>query len=187
MICAMFTFMPVNAATIVDSGTFGANGNNLTWTLDDKGVLTISGLGSMGITSEDSEIPWRDVRRSISSVIIEYGVTDVGVNAFNSWSDTLTNVSLPNSIKYIESGAFSYCYGLTNINIPDSVTLIDNYAFMMCTKLKSVRIGNGVTSIGTAAFYSCNKLTDVTVGSSVKIIGESVCKLQITCKNRNPR
>ncbi len=180
MICALLTFMPVTAATIVNNGTFGANGNNLTWTLDDKGVLTISGVGSMGITSEDSEIPWRDVRRSISSVVIEYGVTDVGVNAFESWSDTLTNVSLPNSIKSIESGAFSYCYGLTNINIPDSVTLIDSNAFMMCTKLQSVKIGNGVTSIGTAAFYSCNKLTDVTVGSSVKIIGE---RAFVNCKS----
>lgn len=29
------------------SGTCGKNGDNLTWTLDDEGTLTISGLGEM--------------------------------------------------------------------------------------------------------------------------------------------
>ena len=33
--------------TIVDSGNCGANGDNITWTLDDAGTLTISGEGEM--------------------------------------------------------------------------------------------------------------------------------------------
>ena len=36
-----------HAADIVDSGTCGAEGDNLTWTLDSDGVLTISGEGDM--------------------------------------------------------------------------------------------------------------------------------------------
>ena len=35
------------AADIVDSGTCGTKGSNLTWTLDSEGVLTISGSGDM--------------------------------------------------------------------------------------------------------------------------------------------
>ena len=34
-------------AEIVDSGTCGADGDNLTWTLDDEGLLTISGAGAV--------------------------------------------------------------------------------------------------------------------------------------------
>ena len=34
--------------TIVDSGNCGANGDNITWTLDDAGTLTISGEGGDG-------------------------------------------------------------------------------------------------------------------------------------------
>lgn len=37
--------LPNGAATIVASGECGANGDNLTWTLDDEGTLTISGEG----------------------------------------------------------------------------------------------------------------------------------------------
>ena len=36
-----------SAADVVASGECGAQGNNLTWTLDGDGVLTISGLGNM--------------------------------------------------------------------------------------------------------------------------------------------
>ena len=35
------------SAEIVDSGTCGKDGDNLTWTLDDEGLLTISGTGEM--------------------------------------------------------------------------------------------------------------------------------------------
>ena len=40
--------MPLAAnAAVVDSGTCGAEGANVTWTLDDNGTLTISGEGNM--------------------------------------------------------------------------------------------------------------------------------------------
>lgn len=35
------------AADIVASGKCGANGNNVTWTLDSEGTLTIDGNGNM--------------------------------------------------------------------------------------------------------------------------------------------
>ena len=36
-----------SAADIVESGECGAEGSNLTWTLDSEGTLTISGEGEM--------------------------------------------------------------------------------------------------------------------------------------------
>ena len=53
------------AANIVASGTCGANGDNLTWTLDDAGLLTISGTGAMRDYSQSSNIPWYGNRNSI--------------------------------------------------------------------------------------------------------------------------
>ena len=45
----VFAFVPCVAmvANAASSGTCGANGDNLTWTLDDEGTLTISGTGEM--------------------------------------------------------------------------------------------------------------------------------------------
>ena len=39
--------LTTNAADVVESGVCGAEGDNLTWTLDDEGTLTISGEGEM--------------------------------------------------------------------------------------------------------------------------------------------
>ncbi len=41
--------LTAHAAEIIASGTCGAEGDNLTWTLDAVGLLTISGEGEMGI------------------------------------------------------------------------------------------------------------------------------------------
>ncbi|MBQ2264926.1 MAG: hypothetical protein II341_05905, partial [Oscillospiraceae bacterium] len=45
--------------TIVASGECGAEGDNLTWTLDSEGLLTISGEGEM---ENFSGAPWYDYR-----------------------------------------------------------------------------------------------------------------------------
>ena len=59
--------------------------------------------------------------------------------------------------------AFSYCDSLTSITIPDSVTSIGQYAFRNCTALTSVTIGDSVTSIGIRVFAGCDSLESITV------------------------
>lgn len=59
--------------TIVDSGTFGEDGDNLTWSLSSNGTLTINGTGEMGY-----QTPWMSYRDSIKSLVVEEGVTTVG-------------------------------------------------------------------------------------------------------------
>lgn len=62
-------------AEYVDSGTCG---DNLTWTLDDEGTLTISGNGAMTDWSSTSFIPWYYYCSSIKKVTIDNGVTRIG-------------------------------------------------------------------------------------------------------------
>ena len=44
------------------SGTFGAEGDNLTWVLDSEGTLTISGKGAMDVWNHPIYIPWYSYR-----------------------------------------------------------------------------------------------------------------------------
>lgn len=116
-------------------------------------------------------------------------VKEIGSNAFYNCT-SLTNITIPNSVKWIENHAFTDCTSLKNVYIPDSVTdigasafsnctsltsitipnsinRIENHAFARCTSLTSVSIPNSVTSIGYYAFYNCTSLTSVSIPDSV--------------------
>ena len=149
------------AVDIVDSGTCGAKGSNLTWRLDSEGVLTISGSGDMH-DYVFSGAPWYGSRSRVKSAVIAEGVTSIGDSAFYDCT-SLTSVTIPNSVTSIGDAAFRDCKSLTSVTIPTSVTSIGERAFYNCTSLTSVTIPNSVTSIGDGAFASCTSLTGIWV------------------------
>ena len=154
------------AATIVDSGECG---DNVTYTLDSDGLLTISGTGAMSDYSWGGYIPWKD--SSVKSVVISDGVTSICDRAFDG-CEGLTSVTIPDSVTSIGWSAFYNCTGLTNITIPDSVISIGDSAFAKCTGLTSITIGNAVTGIGRSAFKDCTGLTSIMIPDSVTSIGD---------------
>ena len=83
----------------------------------------------------------------------------------------LTSVIIPNSVLNIGSDAFFYCTSLTSVTIPDSVTGIEGGAFYGCSGLTSVTMPDTLTSIGAVAFSGCSNLTNVTIPGSVTVIG----------------
>lgn len=139
----------------------GKCGDNLTWTLDDNGVLIISGTGKM---YDYRESPWKDL--SIKKGVIKEGVTNIGASAFNGCS-SLVSVEIPSSVTSIEKYAFLYCSSLASVEIPNSVTSIGDGAFTYCSSMTSVKMSNSLTSIGSLAFLGCYKLTSVEIPGSV--------------------
>ena len=107
---------------------------------------------------------------SLTSVTIPNSVTSIGSSAFYDCT-SLTSVTIGNGVKSIGSDAFYSCTSLTSITIPNSVTSIGSFAFSSCTGLTSVTIGNSVTSIGSYAFYYCTNLKSITIPDSVTSIG----------------
>ena len=96
------------------SGNTGSLGTNLQWALDDNGVLTISGNGSMKGFSYTSQIPWYEYREDIKSVVICEGVTKI------------TRIS------------FSRCKNLKTVTIPASATEVYKMAFEVCSSLEKI-------------------------------------------------
>lgn len=158
---------------IVAEGTCGNNfvddyGDNLRWVLDKNGTLTISGTGGMGDYSNTS--PWYYDGTSITSIVIEPGVTSIGKRAFECCKNA-TKITIPDSVTSIGYAAFSQCTSLTEITIPDSVTNIGDKAFQSCTNLMEITIPKGVSNIGERTFEDCTSLTNITIPDSVTNIG----------------
>ena len=100
---------------------------------------------------------------------IPAGVTEIGNDAFSDSS--LAEVNMPDSVKKIGDGAFSFCSALTEITIPNSITKIGNDIFSHCSELTHITIPNSVTEIGDYAFASCYNLMYITIPDSITKIG----------------
>ena len=192
---------PLTSATIyftepeeptIASGTCG---DNLTWTLYEGGLLSISGTGAMDDYTNSSS-PWYSYKDSIKTVNIANGITAVGdyalydcnsltnVAILNSVTtigdyafgdcDSLANVRIGKGVKTIGGKAFCNCPALTTVTIPDSVIAIGNGAFSNCPGLTTVTIPDSVTAIEDKAFCGCTSLASVTLGNGVKTIGNYV-------------
>ena len=165
---ALSAITPAETGEITDSGTCG---ENLTWTLDSAGKLTVSGKGAM--TNYESDSPFAG-RSDISRAVIEDGVTSIGAAAFADCTG-LTNLSLPESITAIEPYAFGGCVALTAVTIPNSVKSIGEYAFAS-TGLTEITIPDSAPWIDGAAFSGCTALTDVTLPIGITVIASSLFK-----------
>lgn len=160
LLISSFSLHAVDAQLYDRTKTYsGTCGDNLTWTLLD-GVLTISGTGDMPnffsswsewseeknayVRVEAGAPPWNEFYNNIESVVIEEGVTRIGIMTFAGY-DNITNVSIPGSVKEIGIQAF--------------------YAI---DKLKEIIIPSGVETIGTGVFLDCNSLEKLVISDTVK-------------------
>lgn len=150
---------------------------NSTWKVEDT-TLTIYYNGKMNYGSKFVQFilkipsgspPWYEYSATVTKVIINDGVTDIGANAFYNFS-RLETVKIPNSVTNIELGAFSDCSRLKEIQIPSSVTKIESFAFSNCYRLSFVTIPEGVNYIGAYAFEDCSSLSGVSIPDSVTYI-----------------
>ncbi|MDD2445683.1 MAG: leucine-rich repeat domain-containing protein [Clostridia bacterium] len=116
--------------------------------------------------------------------------------AFEPVKIVLTEVSLPNGLKYIGKYAFQGCCFLENITLPETILSIGEgafensvikeailpknlkylggYVFMNCNYLLNVTIPKGVTKINPRSFAFCAQLKEVNIYSRLESIETGV-------------
>lgn len=147
------------------SGTYG---DNLTWTLSEDGVLTISGVGPMADLPYEER--WTDlIKKDVVQVRIESGITHIGNDAFSNFS-RLQSVSMADTVTSIGAGAFYFCEALDEITLSENLMSIGNAAFSFCCDLTSIMLPDGITVIESSTFQNCLQLQNVTFPKHLKSI-----------------
>lgn len=86
-------------------------------------------------------------------------VTAIGDFGFRGlWMESVT---LPDSIKNIGIGAFSFCSELSSVTLPEGLTVIRENTFRGCTDLQTASLPNSVRLIEKSAFRGCRSLRNL--------------------------
>lgn len=175
-------FAAVAVANAADSGTCG---ENLKWSLDDEGVLTILGTGEMYDYTADNTPPWYYWRNDIKSIVINSGVTRIGNRAFNKCR--VEEVYIPTSITSMGTLAFGNCSYLDAVYIQSlekwcnidfesgSANPLDGSRelYVYGNYSSTLVIPDGVTTIKQYAFYGYRDVKYLKLPNSVTTIEDS--------------
>lgn len=175
------TFLPMGA---VAAAPIKFTDGNLKYTVNADGQsVTVSGTsGSPTQLTIESSISYKDKN---------YTVTKIAMWAFNK-CNSLTEVTIPNTVIEIDYQAFYYCPNLKKVTIHEGVKTIGQTAFIGCTQLTSITIPstitdmdqafsgntalshvtltNGISNISNMAFKGCTGLTEIKAPISVEQI-----------------
>lgn len=114
-------------------------------------------------------------RSTIASVSIPEGVREIGYAAFYH-CDQLTAVTIPSTVSWIDSSAFSYTAWLNNWgndkNTGDFLIVGDGVLLAYKGNSQLVEIPAGVKTIAPAVFAGHDEIQGVNIPDSVRIIGE---------------
>ncbi|MBQ8343278.1 MAG: leucine-rich repeat domain-containing protein [Clostridia bacterium] len=119
--------------------------------------------------SSEVESESESVEDTDEAVELVYALNQAGdgytVTGYNGAPSELiipsTYESLP--VTGIGADAFYDCDTLTSVSIPDSVTAISGQAFRNCDVLAQIDVGNGVSTIERYAIYECPALVNIVV------------------------
>ncbi|MBR1585596.1 MAG: leucine-rich repeat protein [Clostridia bacterium] len=164
----------LSQAEIVETGTSGT----VTWTLDDTGLVTVSGSGRMeNYTSHGFSLT---ALEKITSAVVEEGVTYIGKYAFANMPE-LVSVTVKDGSTSIGDYAFAYSPKLREVHLADGISSIGGYAFYGCKSLTSFAFPNGMVKVlgFPPVLYDCPNLTTVSIPASVTTLSNGAF---ITCE-----
>lgn len=135
----------------------------------DTNIVIPSTINGMPVKSIGSyAFAFSNNAKSITSVTIPYGVTQISDYAFNACT-ALSKVSIPSTVKTIGKRAF-WSTALISVTIPNGVISIGNEAFSKCASLTSVSLPASLTSVGANAFNG-TKLSSLTLPDNISYVG----------------
>lgn len=106
------------------------------------------------------------------NVTVKDGTTLISAYAF--FSSDIKSVSLPSSLRKINSSAFAYCEKLTDIEIAEGVEEFDYGTFSDCYSLTEISLPASLKYIGTGCFSFCTSLTSFELPENIEEITDGL-------------
>lgn len=143
----------------------GKAGSHCTWSLDDKGTLTIKGRGKVVyINSESVHVP---LGVKIKKVVVCKGITAIGERVLVGKKRDIEKIVLPDTVRTLEGSCFSGLEKLKKIRIPPKVTDIPYSAFSGCVSLEEIQFPKNLKTIREDAFSGCHSLKKLVIPDTV--------------------
>ena len=167
-------------ASVDDMVASGKCGDNLKWSLNEDGALTISGTGDMWDFGDENPSPWSAYKSQISTIVFEEGITSIGDSAFSaSFEDPYGftgSLVFPQSLEEIGWAAFYGAKGFTGVlNIPEKVWYIHGLAFCDCIGFSgTLSLPDNLTNLELWAFHNCTGFTGLKLPAKLTVINEAV-------------
>lgn len=170
----VFHLSVANKAEIVESGTWDDGHGTGTWTIDEDGVLTVSGKGPM----KTSAMPWKG-KNNVNKVVVNDGVTGIFEAAFENMS-SVKSVDLTQCKSLTSIG--KHAFYKTGLEGPLDLSGLENLASIGDEAFKGTNItsldltdsgksaANGLTLV-TKAFHECKALQTATLSEYISSLG----------------
>ncbi len=164
----------LNSVDVTDE--FGFLGSNWTFVLGigDKAFANTQNVTSLTLCDEMKYIGDEAFYNSFVESVEFRNVQDIGNGAFKLCTK-LNNVDLSDATVNIANEAFYGCNTLTELSLPQSIKYIGKGAFAECTALSDVdlsKINQSDCNIDDFAFYNCMALTNLSLSDKIARIGE---------------
>ena len=156
---------------VLEQGYCGAE---VFWTLDNDGLLTISGSGNMYDNYHASYAPWDKYSNLIKKVVIEEGITKIGDRAFTTCTN-ITDIILPEGLYYIGDSAFGG--NKETLKLPSSIQAIgdgNKFKNVYISDLKNWCNIDFGGPVATNLYVNDELLTDLVIPKGVIEIGQYV-------------
>ena len=133
-------------------------------------------LNNIGDNAMGSWFSLDEIDTSANSSFVYEGdmLMDANKNSiYRAATSIVGDVSIPDTVQDIRSGAFSTCANITKLRIPSSVSNIGDEAFSYCSAIKDVDMEEGLKNIGMGAFMFDQSIETLSIPTTVESIDDN--------------
>ena len=161
-----FIYIPIDGGQLSDT---------VAWEFYENGELRITGEGAMPNFTSHNQQPWMNFRHKFKKLVVGKDITAIGNYTF-AYCNSIEAIEFEEGSKLVNIGVLAFMNNakVTEITLPETVKYIGAYAFGDCYKLASVYVPADTDNIYSTAFTNSKAVVlNVAAGSVAEIFAES--------------